>query len=34
VKRDPDYPAMPALELRQEEIAALAAYLLDRLEQH
>jgi cytochrome c len=34
VKRDPDYPAMPALELRQEEIAALAAYLLDRLEQN
>ena len=34
VKRNPDYPEMPNLGLQQEEAAAVAAYLLERLKQH
>lgn len=32
-KRNPDYPAMPNLGLQQEEVSAVAAYLLQRLEE-
>jgi mono/diheme cytochrome c family protein len=30
VKKNPDYPAMPKLALTEEEIAAVAAYLLEQ----
>ncbi len=34
VKRNPDYPEMPNLGLQQDEAAAVAAYLLERLKQN